>query len=227
MAELTVSKCNEQQQQEEEEEELVVNKIQIDDDDDDAATVTGNNKIAAQQQQQLEGKKKRLLEELESVFTTIATPKPNSLGFSNIEVIDETALLDCIPKPRRKPSKMKTNKNNTGSSSTDKMMMMKKKKKEYSREMMESMRFVNVSQQHKFWKTIYTALQSAFADEYDTLVVAAAAHNNNRHTPLPFLPNKKPILTGVGATNGRCRYVNVFVHWTFKNESAKGTWKKI
>jgi hypothetical protein len=192
MAELTVSKCNEQQQQEEEEEELVVNKIQIDDDDDDAATVTGNNKIAAQQQQQLEGKKKRLLEELESVFT-IATPKPNSLGFSNIEVIDETALLDCIPKPRRKPSKMKNN--TTGSSSTDKMMMMKTKKK-YSREMMESMRFVNVSQQHKFWKTIYTALQSAFADEYDTLVVAAAAHNNNRHTPLPFLPNKKPILTG-------------------------------
>jgi hypothetical protein len=115
MAEPTVSKCNEQQQQQEEE-ELVVNKVQID--DDDAATVTGNNKIAAQQQ--LEGKKKRLLEELESVFTTIATPNPNSLGFSNIEVIDETALLDCIPKPRRKPSKMKTNKNSTGTSSTHK-----------------------------------------------------------------------------------------------------------
>lgn len=205
MAEVTVSKCNE--------EEELVNKVQI---DDDAAAVTGNNKIAAQQQQ-LEGKKKRLLEELESAFT-IATPKPNSLGFSNIEVIDETALLDCIPIPRRKPSK-KTNKNNTvpedlvapprttGSCSTDTVtdkMMMKKK---YSREMMESMRFVNVSQQHKFWKTIYSALQSAFADEYDTLVV-----HNNRHAPLPFLPNKKPILTGVGAANGRCRYVNVFVH---------------
>lgn len=202
MAEVTVSKCNQ------EEEELVVNMVQIDD-DAAAVTVTGNNKIAAaqqQQQQQLEGKKKRLLEELESAFT-IATPKLNSsLGFSNIEVIDETALLDCIPinngKPRRKPSK-KINKNNTVAPprtiGTD--------KKKYSREMMESMRFVNVSQQLKFWKTIYTALQSAFADEYDTLVVAATAHNNR-----PFLPNKKPILTGVGAANGRCRYVNVFVH---------------
>ena len=158
MAEVTVSKCNEEE---------LINKVL--DDDAAAVTVTGNNKIAAQQQQ-LECKKKRLLEELESAFT-IATPKPNSIGFSNIEVIDETALLDCIPnnngKPRRKPSK-KTNKNNTrttGSSSTDTVTdkMMKKK---YSREMMESMRFVNVSQQHKFWKTIYTTLQSAFADEY-------------------------------------------------------------
>jgi len=183
MAEVTVSKCNE-------EEQLVVNKV-LDDDDAAtaaaAATVTGNNNIAASEQQ-LEGKKKRLLEELESAFT-IATN--SSLGFSNIEVIDETALLDCVPinngKPRRKPSK-KTNKNNTGTSSTD-------MKKKYSRQMMESMRFVNVSQQHKFWKTIYTALQSAFADEYDTLVFAVAAAHNNRHA-LPFHPNKKPILTG-------------------------------
>lgn len=202
---VTVSKCNEQ--------ELVLH------DDDSAAvtvTVTGNNKIAPaaqeQQQQQLEGKKKRLLEELESAFTTIATPKPNnnsnsSLGF---EVIDETALLDCIPntKPRRKPSKntILAPPRTTGTDTVT-----HKKKNKYSREMMESMRFVNVSQQHKFWKTIYTALQSAFADEYDTLVVASAAAHNNRHA-LPFLPNKKPILTGVGAANGRCRYVNVFVH---------------
>jgi len=167
-------------------------------------------------QEQLEGKKKRLMEENESAFTiatpmipkpncslgfgieiidetafTIATPmipKPNCLGFG-IEVIDETALLDCIPKNRKQQSRRKPSKNTVPEKKKKTRRKKKKKKKKYSRVMMESLRFVNVSQQHKFWKKIYAVLQSAFADEYDTLVVAAAL--NNRHA-LPFLRNKKP-----------------------------------
>jgi survival of motor neuron protein-interacting protein 1 len=182
------------------------------------ASAAGNEKIsfaAPQQQhpnQELDGKKKRLLEELESALAVtkdcVATPipkPPNCLGFG-IEVIDETALLDSIPKKinvkqsRRRTSK-KIHKKTTvtavaqpetedlgGVSETE----MKNKKNKYSRDEMEALRFVDVSKQRKFWKTIYAALQSAFADEYDTLVAAVP---NNRQ-PLPFVPNKKPILTG-------------------------------
>ncbi|GAU12078.1 hypothetical protein TSUD_00440 [Trifolium subterraneum] len=177
-------------------------------------SATGNQKIsfAAPQQhptEELDGKKKRLLEELESAFVlpkdcvTTPIPKPpNCLGFG-IEVIDETALLDSIPKknnnngkqPRRRPSKKihkKTVMAAVTQPETQKLGGGSEKNKKYSRGEMEALRFVNVSKQRNFWKTIYDALQSAFADEYDTLVATAS---NNRQ-PLPFIPNKKPILTG-------------------------------
>jgi survival of motor neuron protein-interacting protein 1 len=168
---------------------------------------------APQQQhpnQELDGKKKRLLEELESALAVtkdcVATPipkPPNCLGFG-IEVIDETALLDSIPKKinvkqsRRRTSKKihkKTTVTAVAQPETEDLGGVSEtemKNKKYSRDEMEALRFVNVSKQRKFWKTIYAALQSAFADEYDTLVAAAP---NNRQ-PLPFVPNKKPIITG-------------------------------
>jgi len=161
MAEVTVSKCNEEELVNSQEQTKVL---------DDAAII----------------KKKRFLKELESAFTsaTPMIPKPNCLGFG-IEAIDETALLDCIPKNGKQQSRRKPSKNTVPEKKKRKR---KKKKKKYSRVTMESLRFVNVSQQHKFWKKIYAALQSAFADEYDTLEVAATL--NNRHA-LRFLPNKK------------------------------------
>jgi survival of motor neuron protein-interacting protein 1 len=183
---------------------------------DASASATGNEKIsfaAPQQQhpnQELDGKKKRLLEELESALAVtkdcVATPipkPPNCLGFG-IEVIDETALLDSIPKKinvkqsRRRTSKKihkKTTVTAVAQPETEDLGGVSEtemKNKKYSRDEMEALRFVNVSKQRKFWKTIYAALQSAFADEYDTLVAAAP---NNRQ-PLPFVPNKKPIITG-------------------------------
>jgi survival of motor neuron protein-interacting protein 1 len=183
---------------------------------DASASATGNEKIsfaAPQQQhpnQELDGKKKRLLEELESALAVtkdcVATPipkPPNCLGFG-IEVIDETALLDSIPKKinvkqsRRRTSKKihkKTTVTAVAQPETEDLGGVSEtemKNKKYSRDEMEALRFVNVSKQRKFWKTIYAALQSAFADEYDTLVAAVP---NNRQ-PLPFVPNKKPILTG-------------------------------
>jgi hypothetical protein len=165
MAEVTVSKCNEEELVNSQEQTKIL---------DDAAII----------------KMKRLLKELESAFT-IATPmipKPNCLGFE-IEVLDETALLDCIPKNGKQQSRRKPSKNTVPEKKKKKKRRRKKKKKKkYSRVTMESLRFVNVSQQHKFWKKIHAALQSAFADEYDTLEVAAAL--NNRHA-LPFLPIKK------------------------------------
>jgi survival of motor neuron protein-interacting protein 1 len=182
---------------------------------DASASATGNEKIsfaAPQQQhpnQELDGKKKRLLEELESALAVtkdcVATPipkPPNCLGFG-IEVIDETALLDSIPKKinvkqsRRRTSKKihkKTTVTAVAQPETEDLggVSETEMKNKYSRDEMEALRFVDVSKQRKFWKTIYAALQSAFADEYDTLVAAVP---NNRQ-PLPFVPNKKPILTG-------------------------------
>lgn len=168
----------------------------------------GNDKIALAQQDpnELEGQKKRLLEELESALVpkdcVLAipkpnpNPKPNCLGFG-IEVIDETALLDSIPKnggkqSRRRASK-KIHKKSVIDTVSNSSMKNEKKKNKYSRIEMEAMKFMNVSQQRKLWETIYAVLQSTFADEYDTLV----ATPNNRQ----FLPNnnnntKPPILTG-------------------------------
>ncbi|CAL5210344.1 unnamed protein product [Lathyrus oleraceus] len=171
-----------------------------------AAAVTEPIAVSHQQDpNELEDKKKRLLEELESALILPPIPKPvhkpNRLGFG-IEVIDETALLDSIPKNIGKQSRRRASKKihkkavtvnesedlvarnvviSSSSSSSD-------NERKYSREEMETLRFVNVSQQRKFWKKIYAALQSTFTGEYDTLV---AAPNN----PIPFVPNKKPILT--------------------------------
>jgi hypothetical protein len=168
---------------------------------------------AAQQQNpnpkgQLEGKKKRLL----------MIPKPNFLGFeiAKFEIIDETILLDSIPvnqkqSTRRASKKIHKNtvpvtvtKELVAATNSDEREKKKKKKKKYSPEMMEAVRFLNVPEQCKFWNRIYAALQSSFADDYDTLVVS----NNNRRA-FPLVPMKKSVL---GAANGRCRYVNVFVH---------------
>lgn len=177
----------------------------------------GNDKIASSQEddpKELEGKKKRLLEELESALVpkdcSSTNPNPNPiipnpirpcLGFG-IEVIDETALLDSIPKTskngkqsRRRANK-KTHKRNV--TETDDAAVRNissssnSNSSKYSRKEMEAMRFVNVSQQRKFWKDVYASLETTVANEYDTLVAAVL---NNRQ-PLPSLPNKKPILTG-------------------------------
>ncbi|XP_058771951.1 uncharacterized protein LOC131645754 [Vicia villosa] len=173
------------------------------------SAAAGNETTAVpppQNTNELEEKKKRLLEELESALVSTPIPKPvhkpNRLGLG-IEVIDETALLDSIPKigkqSRRRASKKIHKKavtvtetesessihlvaRNISSSSSS-----SENERKYSREEMEAVRFVNVSQQRKFWKKIYDALQSTFSGEYDALV---AAPNN----PPPFVPNKKPIL---------------------------------
>jgi len=127
--------------------------------------------------QQLEGKKKHLLEELKSALME----NPSFLGFGipKIEIIDETALLDSIPK-NRKQSRRKASKKIHKNTVTGELVAAtnsdEREKKKYSREMMEATRFVNVPEQCKFWKRIYATLQSSFADEYDTLVVL----NNGR-----------------------------------------------
>lgn len=178
-----------------------------------SAAAAGSAVPPPQNTNELEEKKRRLLEELESALVSPPipkpvhkpNPKPNRLGLG-IEVIDETALLDSIPKigkqSRRRASKKIHKKavtvtetetessihlvaRNTGSSSSSSS----ENERKYSREEMEAIRFVNVSQQRKFWKKIYDALQSTFSGEYDALV---AAPNN----PPPFVPNKKPILIG-------------------------------
>jgi len=165
---------------------------------------------AAQQQnpnpkEQLEGKKKRLL----------VIPKPNFLGFeiAKFEIVDETIVLDSIPENWKQSGRRSSKKihNNTVPVTVTKELVAvtnsDEREKKYSLEMMEAVRFFNVTEQHKFWKRIYATLQSSCVDEYDTLVVS-----NNRRA-LPFVPNKNSVL---GPANGRCRYVNVLVHWIWK-----------
>ncbi|OIV91205.1 hypothetical protein TanjilG_30427 [Lupinus angustifolius] len=152
---------------------------------------------------EVELKKKRLLEELESVIPSFG-----------IEMIDETALVGStfpLAKKTNKQSRKKVGKGAGRKMKKENLIVMKNAvvsaaaaEAKYSRKEMEALRFVNVSQQRKFWKSIYKCLQSHdVAKEYDTLV---APHNSPQ-----CLPNKKPIL-GVGAANGRWRIVNVLVH---------------
>lgn len=180
---------------------------------DDAGT--GNDDKIAQQESELDVKKKRLLEELESALVppkdgadkTQANTVGASLSLGRIEVIDETALLETIPTaPPSKNAKQSRRRAAKGEGGAKKTHNHKKTVavteaeeavRKYSRKEMEALRFVNVSQQRKFWKTIYATLQTCFAKEYDTL--ATAQHHNHNHNqksqPLPCLPNKKPILT--------------------------------
>ncbi|CAJ1977788.1 unnamed protein product [Sphenostylis stenocarpa] len=153
---------------------------------------------------QLQMKKKRLLEELESalapkdaaVKTVTALPSSLALG---IEVIDETALLDSVVKsggPKQPTSRRrggcKNNNNNSNGNSLKKIEERPKPKpkpksgnnNKYSRKELEALRFVNLTQQRKFWKAIHSAFQSTVASEYDTLA----------STPLP---HNKPILSAV------------------------------
>lgn len=191
---------------------------------------------AAAEEELLQVKKKQLLDELESALVTpkdtvklplppIAMPNPvpvrPSLGLG-IEVIDETALLETIPRKittaasknarRRAPGKggeggpvkkqIRHHKKTVTAEEIPVLRNSEAKGGKYSRKDMMALRFVNVAGQRRFWKTIYANLESGVAQEYDTLAV------NVHH--LPCLPNKKPIL-GVGAANGRWRYVKVFV----------------
>ncbi|KAK7358036.1 hypothetical protein VNO80_17335 [Phaseolus coccineus] len=159
---------------------------------------------------ELEIKKKRLLEELESalapkdaaVKTVTALPSSLALG---IEVIDETALLDSVVKNggpkhsasrRRGGPKNNSNINNVGHS-LKKIEERPKSKptpksgndnNKYSRKELEALRFVNLTQQRKFWKAIHAAFQSAVASEYDSLA----------STPLP---HNKPILSAAYCEN--------------------------
>ncbi|QCE05696.1 gem-associated protein 2-like [Vigna unguiculata] len=152
---------------------------------------------------ELEMKKKRLLEELESalapkdagVKTVTALPASLALG---IEVIDETALLDSVVKnggPRQQPSSRrrggpKNNNSNIGhglrkiEERPKLKSTLKNGNNKYSRKELEALRFVNLTQQRKFWKAIHAAFQSTVASEYDTLA----------STPLP---HNKPILSAV------------------------------
>jgi len=145
---------------------------------------------------ELEMKKKRLLEELESalapkdagVKTVTALPASLALG---IEVIDETALLDSVVKnggPRQQPSSRrrggpKNNNSNIGhglrkiEERPKLKSTLKNGNNKYSRKELEALRFVNLTQQRKFWKAIHAAFQSTVASEYDTLASTPLPHN--------------------------------------------------
>lgn len=145
---------------------------------------------------ELEMKKKRLLEELESalapkdaaVKTVTALPASLALG---IEVIDETALLDSVvknggpkqPSLRRRGGGPKNNNSNIGRGlrkieERPKLKFAPKTgNNKYSRKELEALRFVNLTQQRKFWKAIHAAFQSAVASEYDTLASTPLPHN--------------------------------------------------
>lgn len=164
MAEVTVSNCNEELLNLQAHRKLL-----------DAANQQNPNP-----KEQLQGKKKHLLEELKSALLK----NPNFLGFGipKIEIIDETILLDSFPVNRKQSNRRaskKIHKNTLPLTVTEELVAAENsdesergKKKKYSREVMEATRFVNVPEQCKFWNRIYAALQSSFADDYDTLVVS-------------------------------------------------------
>lgn len=176
--------------------------------------------LAAEEEELLQVKKKQLLDELESALVTpkdtvklplppIAMPNPvpvrPSLGLG-IEVIDETALLETVPRKittaasknarRRAPGKggeggpvkkqIRHHKKTVTAEEIPVLRNSEAKGGKYTRKDMMALRFVNVAGQRRFWKTIYANLESGVAQEYDTLAV------NVHH--LPCLPNKKPIL---------------------------------
>ncbi|RDX73415.1 Gem-associated protein 2, partial [Mucuna pruriens] len=154
---------------------------------------------------ELELKKKRLLEELESALASkdgadkTVMALPSSLGLG-IEVIDETALLESVAKDgglkqqpissSRRRGGAKNNNNRRKNEEAIGRPKSKPKPKpntvstEYSRKELEALRFLNMAQQRKLWKTIHSAFQSTVAKEYDTLA----------STPLP---QNKPILSAV------------------------------
>ncbi|EEF31843.1 hypothetical protein RCOM_1267370 [Ricinus communis] len=60
--------------------------------------------------------------------------------------------------------------------------------RKYSREEMEALRFVNIVQQRKLWRVIYTGLEDAVIKEYDDLA-SSRHHQKNFH--LDFDPRKR------------------------------------
>jgi len=146
---------------------------------------------------EFERKKKRLLDALESalapkdaaVKTVTALPSSLALG---MEVIDETALLDSVVKnggPKQSASRRRggAKNNNTNAGHSLKKIEERPKSKstpksgnnntKYSRKELEALRFVNLTQQRKFWKSVHAAFQSAVASEYDTLASTPLPHN--------------------------------------------------
>ncbi|XP_027366599.1 uncharacterized protein LOC113872912 [Abrus precatorius] len=173
------------------------------------ANVTGSEEqlVLDSAQLELEVKKKRLLEELESALVPkdaadkVVTAQPNPIRPSlGIEVIDETALLHSVVKNGASKQSISRrrgggSKNTTTTTTTTTITTTKKPEesnsksksvKKYSRKEMEALRFVKLAQQRKLWKAIHASLQSAVANEYETLLF----------TPQNPLPRSKPILTG-------------------------------
>lgn len=120
---------------------------------------------------------------------------PRSLG---IEVIDDTALIDTIPgfamakkndvlgyrkctgkdvkkeidvrNAKRSRRKARGAKHVLGMDGKDKRVTRKDgTQRKYSREEIEAVRFVNIEEQRKIWKAIYSGLDTAVAKEYDNM----------------------------------------------------------
>ncbi|KAL2563625.1 hypothetical protein AAZV13_20G203300 [Glycine max] len=130
---------------------------------------------------ELEMKKKRLLVELESalggeksVTAQASSSSSSSLGLG-IEVIDETALLDSVAK--KNGGSRRTKNNNNGHNHKKSKPSNKIGNKKYSRKELESLRFVNMARQRKFWKAIHAAFQTTVAMEYDALASSPLPHN--------------------------------------------------
>ena len=120
----------------------------------------------------------QLLVELESALggekTVTAQASSSSLGLG-IEVIDETALLDSVAK--KNGGSRRTKNNNNGHNHKKSKPSNKIGNKKYSRKELESLRFVNMARQRKFWKAIHAAFQTTVAMEYDALASSPLPHN--------------------------------------------------
>ena len=154
----------------------------------------------------LEVKKKQLLEKLEVVLMaedkTQAERFTDFEGSLNIEVIDQTALIDFNDKCAERKGNKNVNqevdakKARRSRRKAKKVFEMNRKnvlvrgetengcrnigdgtKKIYSRKEMEALRFTNIVEQRKIWKVIYTGLGAAVAKEYEDL----ANSKNQKH----------------------------------------------
>lgn len=148
----------------------------------------------------LELKKKRVLEEVES---SILVPKEDlsslglGLGIGIIKVIDETALLETVPSSSSsscfgngKPKKQSRRRGGAGGGKKSVVTVNVSGPKKYSTKELEALRFVNVGQQRKFWKSIYARLQSPVAKEYDSLAATHHHHGLPNHKPPPPILSK-------------------------------------
>jgi survival of motor neuron protein-interacting protein 1 len=164
----------------------------------------------------LEVKKKQLLEKLEVVL--MAEDKTQGEKFTDfegsleIEVIDQTALIDFNDKcaerkgnknvnqemdakkarrSRRKAKKVfEMNRKNTlvrGETENGCRKIGDGTKTLYSRKEMEALRFTNIVEQRQIWKVIYNGLGAAVAREYDDL----ASSKHQKHIRLNFDPRQR------------------------------------